>query len=264
MSLTGDLKIVWRESGYLPCLFSTNDGDSNPKWDETAILESIPNTVGLVSRAILGLGSWKYKPIIEVFGEIKKPDERWFFINGICTDQKTTFQSNGNYLKEIFGTRITGLFNPTRGLAVDLAECITGRTFDINEAFTTSYAMLIENAILGGYKVKVIAHSQGGIIISNIIKLLALKHTNFANLEIFTFASAADGEQHQLGLFQEHFGNEEDFVSRVGLQSREYYPLLFWKRKGGKGHLLNKNYLNPFINKKICGGKSKLFSYIAK
>lgn len=264
MSLTGDLKIVWRESSYLPYIFATNDGDSNPKWDETQITESIPNTAGLISRAIFGLGSWDDLPQVEVFGKITKPNERWFFINGICTDEVTTFQTNGNYLAEIFGTQITGLWNPTHGLVADLVECVTGRTLDVSEPFTNAYATLIEQSLKKGHIVKLIGHSQGGIIVSNLIRNLARKNVSFKNLEVFTFASAADGEQAQPGLFQEHFGNSEDFVSRIGLQAPEYLPKIFWKRAGGKGHLLNRNYLNAFVAGKLCGGKSKLFSYILK
>ena len=264
MSLKQDLKITWRESNYLPYIFSTNEGDSNSKWDETQITENIPSTLGLVSRAIFGLGSWDDFPKVEIFGEIKKQNERWFFINGICTDETTTFQTNGNYLKEIFGTQITGLWNPTHGLTADLIECITGRVFDITETFANSYATLIEQSLKKGHQVKLIAHSQGGIITSNIIKILAIKNINFKNLQVFTFASAADGEQAQPGLFQEHFGNSEDCVSRIGLQAPEYLPKIFWKRAGGKGHLLNRNYLNAFCAGKLCGGKSKLFSLIAK
>jgi hypothetical protein len=263
MSLTTDFKIVWRESNYLPYIFATNDGDANATWDETKVLENIPNTLSLISKAIFGFTSLNNLPSIEKFGEITKKDERWFFINGISTD-KQTFELNCNYLKELFGTQITGLYNHTHGLTLDLAECITGRVFDVREPFNIAYSTIIENAIKAGYKVKLIGHSQGGIIVSNIIRTLALKNINLSNLEVFTFASAADGEQAQPNLFQEHFANSEDFVSRIGLQSKEYLPKVLWKRADGKGHLLNRNYLNAFRAGKLCGGKSKLYSYLKK
>lgn len=263
MSLTTDLKILWRESSYLPYIGFTNEEDKNGPYDEVGLLSDIPSATKLAIGVLTGIGSLWQTPHFEKFGEIKKQNERWFFINGICTDL-TIFRMNGKYLTEIFGTQITGLWNPTRGLNLDLIECITGRALDINEPFTVCYASLIEDAIKSGYKVKLIGHSQGGIIVSNIIKYLSFRYVNFSNLEVFTFASAADGEQPQPGLFQEHFGNEEDFVHRIGLGAREYNPSILWRKTGGKGHLLNMHYLNAFKAGRICGKKSKLYSYVGR
>lgn len=266
MSLIKDLAILSREIKYLPFIFSTNDGDANATWDETKILndfaKNIPSIAKLTLEAGFGVGNWTDFPRIEKFGEIKKTGERWFFINGICTDYDQTFFANGKYLSYLFGTQITGMYNPTHGVTPDLVECVTGRTFNIKEPFNIAYSTVIENAMKAGYKVKLIGHSQGGIIVSNIVRTLLLKKVDFRNLEVFTFASAADGEQSQTNLFQEHFGNEEDMVSRIGLQAKEYYPKIFWKRAGGKGHLLNRNYLNAFVQGKLCGKKSKLYSYL--
>lgn len=266
MSLITDLAILSREIKYLPFIFSTNDGDANTEWDETRILndfgKNIPSIAKLTLEAGFGVGNWNDCPRVEVFGEIKKDNERWFFVNGICTDFDQTFQINCKYLNYLFGTQIIGLYNPTHGITPDLVECITGRTFNINEPFNMAYSTLIEAEIKKGRKVRLIGHSQGGIIVSNIVRTLAIKKVDFRNLEVFTFASAADGEQAQIGLFQEHFGNEEDVVSRIGLQAKEYYPKIFWKRNGGKGHLLNRNYLNAFAQGEICDKKSKLYSYL--
>ena len=85
---------------------------------------------------------------------------------------------------------------------------------------------------------------------------------DFSNLEVYTFASAADGEQKRVGLFQEHFGNEEDFVHRIGLGAEEYKPSILWRRSGGKGHLLNIHYLNAFKEGRLCNKKSKLYSHM--
>lgn len=267
MSFFKDLFILNREIKYLPFIFATNDGEANNVWDETRILndfsKNIPSIAKLTLEAGFGVGNWSDFPKIEKFGEIKKQDERWFFINGICTDYDQTFNINCKYLSYLFGTQITGMYNPTHGITPDLVECVTGRTFNVLEPFNIAYSTVIENTIKAGFKVKLIGHSQGGIIVSNIIRTLALKKVDFKNLEIFTFASAADGEQNQVDLFQEHFGNEEDMVSRIGLQAKEYYPKIFWKRAGGKGHLLNRNYLNAFVNGSFCNKKSKLYSMLS-
>jgi len=263
MGVTTDLKILWREARYLPFIANTNEEDKNGPYNETGLLTNIPTSAKLVLGVLTGIGSLSETPQIERIGELKKTSERWFFVNGICTDL-TVFRLNCKYLSEIFGTQITGMWNPTRGITIDLIECATGRTFDFNEPFTMCYAGLIENALQGGHKVKLIGHSQGGIIVSNIIRYLSLKRKDFSNLEVYTFASAADGEQSRDGLFQEHFGNENDFVHRIGLGASEYKPKTLWRRNGGNGHLLNLHYLNAFKSGKFCGKKSKLFANIAK
>lgn len=263
MGITTDLKILWREAAYLPFIASTNEEDKNGKYNETDLITSIPSASRLALGVLAGVGSWTEKPQIEKIGELTKPQERWFFINGICTDL-TVFRLNCTYLSQIFGTQITGMWNPTRGITIDLIECVAGRTFDRNENFTQTYGTLIESSLQSGHKVKLIGHSQGGIIVSNIVRYLAEKRKNFSNLEVFTFAAASDGEQPQPGLYQEHFGNEEDFVHRIGLGAPEYKPSILWRRAGGKGHLLNIHYLNAFKDGRMCGKKSKLYSYVIK
>lgn len=261
MGVLNDLKILWRESRYLPYIGATNKEDSNGKYDELNLLNSIPSASRLALGVLTGIGSWNEKPQIMKIGNLNKEKERWYFINGICTDL-TVLKLNTTYLSEIFGTQITAMWNPTRGIVPDLIECATGRTFDRNETFTSAYGTLIENSLQSGYKVKLIGHSQGGIIVSNMIKFMSETRKDFSNLEVYTFASAADGEQKRVSLFQEHFGNEEDFVHRIGLGAEEYKPSILWRRSGGKGHLLNIHYLNAFKEGRLCNKKSKLYSHM--
>jgi hypothetical protein len=110
-------------------------------------------------------------------------------------------------------------------------------------------------------KVKVIAHSQGGVIINDIIQSLTNRQVDVSNLEVFTFASASDVINTNKDLYQEHFCNEFDFVCRIGPMSDKNIKNLYL-RKDGYGHFINKSYLTAFMRGDYCDKKSKLFSYL--
>jgi hypothetical protein len=188
-------------------------------------------------------------------------NEKWYFINGICTTE-SILKMNCDYLSKIFQANVVGIYNPTSGIVNDLAECISERTFDIGDSICKFVSDEIEKALKTSSKVRVIAHSQGGIIIDNTIRYLKFKSVFLKNLEVFTFASSSDGTTESNELFQEHFANEEDYVARIGLEASEYQPENLYIRKGGKGHLLNKNYLTAFLRGDICKGKSVLYKLI--
>jgi len=263
MGLTADLKIAYREKKYLPWLFDANESDtSGAKFDELNIIKTgIPSAIRLFSQAVLGVPSKRAIPPLKIGGE-DIPSERWFFINGICTN-KEILELNGKLLNQIFKKPIYCLYNPTNGINLDLVECITGRTFDMTEPITRNLSYYVEEAIHKGCNVKLIAHSQGGIIAENMIKFLNMKGLPLRKLEIFTFASASDGEVYSNGLYQEHYANEEDFVARIGMLAPEFRPQNLYVRMGGKGHLFNRNYLNAFARGEF-GTEGRLYSYIKK
>jgi hypothetical protein len=133
----------------------------------------------------------------------------------------------------------------------------------LTEPITRNLSYYVEEAIHKGCNVRLIAHSQGGILVENMVKFLNLKGLPLRKLEIFTFGSASDGEVNPNGLHQEHYANEEDFVARIGLSAPEFKPKNLYVREGGKGHLLNRNYLNAFARGEF-GTEGRLYSYIHK
>lgn len=264
MSLLRDLKILTRESKYLPFIFASNPEDTGA-YNETNLAKSVPSLTRLIGQAIIGCPK-RLPPKRIDFGFNSGRyvnNEKWFFVNGICTNEET-IKLNCQYLSELFGRNVMGIHNPTNGLIYDLTECVTGRTLDIGETTSKFLGDEIEKALNNSSKVRVIAHSQGGIIIDNTIRHLKFKNIFLNNLEVFTFASASDGETSSNELYQEHFANEEDVVARIGLLAPEFKPDRMFLRTGGKGHLLNANYLNAFRNGAYCNKKSRLFSLIKK
>lgn len=232
--------------------------------EETYILDTCPSIARLLAYVALGkplhrdslvgtftAGTAKYKA---------KPSEVWFFVNGICTDV-TLAKLNGECLSEVFGRQIRVVHNPTFGIIPDIAECIFERTFDGFAPITDHLYAEVLTAIAKKQKIKIIGHSQGGIITESLLKLLKINNIECSNIEMYNFASAADEDVAVPGVYQEHFANENDFVSRVGILTAEPQHPVYIK-PAGVGHLLNRDYLEHFKRGAYCGGSSKLFSFV--
>ena len=188
--------------------------------------------------------------------------EHWFFINGITTTKEVA-SINELAFEELFGVEFSTLYNPTNGLVADLLECISERTFYSYSDITRELYNKIDELLLNKKKVKIIAHSQGGIILGSLLKFLKQTGKKFPKVEVYTFASASDEDIVVPGLYQEHFCNENDFVSRMGMMLNNPAGALYIK-KNADGHLLNRDYLEHFKEGKYCNGRSRLFKYLKK
>lgn len=219
------------------------------------------------------------------------PEESWFFINGICTNEMIARQ-NASYLSEMFHRPFQIVQNATDGAAVDLMECVVGKGLGV----MTEPARKGYPAILAALKdprkerVVVVCHSQGTIIMSNILQ--ALKDPSFkcklyakasqapgehclyepdalddlsllGKLEIYAFANCAtrmtkvDGQNFP---HIESYGNQYDIVARLGCLSPKKNELGIriggstYEATGAWGHLLNAHYLFA-IHDYLAGNK---------
>ncbi|KAL4910015.1 hypothetical protein BDW74DRAFT_165276 [Aspergillus multicolor] len=170
-----------------------------------------------------------------------KRGEVWFFINGIATGTHW-HQSNLTYLSTLFNRQIIGIHNPTKGLLLDILECIIQRDLNYSTRAIRVGRAQLHSALSSPdtTKVVLIAHSQGGIIAGAIIDWLygELGDEVMGKLEVYTFASAGrilrnplrhpwikrreDGvnstanEKRVLG-HVEHYANTSDLVSNLGV-----------------------------------------------
>ena len=184
------------------------------------------------------------------------PREAWFFVNGIATD-KELLALNGRYLVKLFQRPIELIYNPTEGPLSDLLECMLGRTFDFVSA-PAEYALeRVSLALTDPEKDRVIlmGHSQGGIIVSNVVSGLIERfsgdHERMSKLEVYTFGSAADRIRTDPELdtpqrhvpFIEHFANTQDMVAGLGVLERglTVSGKVYTLEKAG--HFLNAHYL---------------------
>ena len=167
MGIVRDLKIVTRESKYLPFIFATNGNDPQ-RYDETNVVKSIPSLTKLIAQAVIGCPKRLPPKKIDYNIIPYSTNDKWFFVNGISTNEEI-LRMNCQYLSELFGVNVVAIHNPTNGLLYDLTECVTGRTFDIGETVSKFLGDEVEKVLRISSKVRIIAHSQGGIIVDNMI-----------------------------------------------------------------------------------------------
>ncbi|WWC71171.1 uncharacterized protein I206_105124 [Kwoniella pini CBS 10737] len=226
-------------------------------------------------------------------GNDKDDKEVWLFVNGIGTSKSGLKLILDTFYK-LFGRRVIGVHNRTFGIWFDLIECMLQRdlfwaTTDTREGYN-----IISQHIADSSKEKIVllAHSQGGIIMSAWAdQLLAdFSYAQLKKVEIYTFASAANhfsipesGVGPSFGCV-EHFVNQWDYVSDIGLLAfapdapndlpvnSDTVPQLsgrfagrIFKRLRTTGHLLNTHYLSPnnsILDDPAVRKHSKLATYL--
>jgi len=212
------------------------------------------------------------------FPDIQKDDDEneiWLFINGVATDQWIV-QLNAEHLAHLFKRKIHILHNYTLGLDRDLRECVRGRTLE--EKTTVARQLLLELKGLvekkGKLKVVIVAHSQGTIIASEMVKRLkglTLSEADPAlleRMEVYNFAFCADEFPKDTCRHVEHFVNDRDFVPSLSIVPKNFYDVAgcIFRRARAAGHLLGAHYLEGFAHGKYKGDpaarQSVLFRYL--
>jgi hypothetical protein len=262
--LLRDLLLVAENARYLPRLFASSaptNGDFRLQYSEVNYLRESVTATQLIKGMVTGQGIGTPRGAsFFLTGESYDKSEHWFFVNGVAVDADLAMQ-NAICLSEIFKRQITVVHNPTHGLLPDLIECVFERTLDQSSPISIDLYNAVMDALLNGEKVKVIGHSQGGIIASRLLyKLQCLDFEAFKNLEIYTFGSGADESVAVKGVKQEHFANSDDFVARIGITKAQADGDVYVRKE--IGHLLNRDYLEHFVGGHFCGGKSRLYSYL--
>ena len=267
--ITKDLITFSKHAAYLPRVIAASkptDVDFRNQYSELNCVLREPSTILRFAKQ-LAVGERKPEKSIPIpftvgldkYDESKK--EVWFYINGICTDRELA-QLNGRCLSDILQRPVRVLHNPTSGFFQDLIECAFERTLDQYAVITLRLFSEVSKSLNEKKKVKIIAHSQGGIIVASLLKYIAMQNIDvFNKLEIFTFASATDEEVELPGVYQEHFANENDFVARGGIIEAKPTGDLYIKERG-EGHMLNRDYLEHFVYGLYCNKQSKLYSYL--
>jgi hypothetical protein len=208
-----------------------------------------------------------------IIGDFKKNEsEKWFFVNGIATSKEIA-KINGKALSEIFQNNIHILYNPSQSIPIDLLESILERTYGRKTAITDSIYSVIKDELIKGTKIKLMGHSQGGIIVSSVVNRLVDDESMtkyLKNIELYTFASAADEVKHhvdestKLGHpvpYNEHFVNTKDLVARLGKGATSLNKNISGEvfEFEAAGHLLNSHYLKNFVEGKYdLENKSRL------
>eukprot|EP01116_Phalansterium_solitarium_P001772 TRINITY_DN11592_c0_g1_i1.p1 TRINITY_DN11592_c0_g1~~TRINITY_DN11592_c0_g1_i1.p1 ORF type:complete len:353 (-),score=43.37 TRINITY_DN11592_c0_g1_i1:79-1137(-) len=189
--------------------------------------------------------------------------ELWLQVNGLGTTEALQYE-NCAHLADIVHRQVHGIHNPTMGLAVDLCECIFGRTLNITLGIDRLVASHIRKyaAQHRDWKIILVCHSPGAIITANALKVLV--HEGFeglGRLEVYTFGCAVDTADSfpqvpvagRMVPLYEHFANTRDVISRIGVLS--------WDRRLAgvgdvfvsevEGHLFGEHYLRPLLKRQF-------------
>ncbi len=226
--------------------------------EESYIKDKPINAARLLKAVAMGEGcGTRLGAELFTVGNYDNKDEVWIFVNGICTDRNLAI-FNARCLSELFERTITVTHNATHGIVSDLVECAFERTLDAFCNVSRTVYREVVDELFKGKRVKLIGHSQGGIIVERVLK--QLKHMElgiFKNIEIYTFGSGADEAVAVKGVKQEHFANTDDFVSRIGVLSFPQVGDVYVR--DSVGHLLNRDYLEHFASGYFCGKTSRLY-----
>lgn len=101
------------------------------------------------------------------------PDEAWFLVNGIMTNDDVA-QLNAAYVSWLFHRPVTIIQNSPDSLLVDLVQCMIGKEWKQATEPARKAFPVIYDALKSKHKerVVVLAHSQGTIIMANVLRLL--------------------------------------------------------------------------------------------
>ncbi|KAL9576417.1 MAG: hypothetical protein Q9212_007114 [Teloschistes hypoglaucus] len=195
-------------------------------------------------------------------------DERWVFINGICTCS-SGLQENVDLLSLLFGRSVLGIHNQSYGMVGDVFECLLQRCLSYKTMDVRVACEIVKGCLMDpeAKKVVLIGHSQGGIIVSMVLDQLfpELPNESMSKLEIYTFGSAAshfhnppvlprtdatDSSPVDCIKYIEHYANEYDMVPRWGvlyatraLLTNRYAGAVF-VHMGATGHMFIQHYLD--------------------
>jgi len=186
--------------------------------------------------------------------------ECFIYINGIMTNE-SVLNKNRDILRELLNRPINSIYNTTDSILIDLIECVIGKSTDyLTEPVYVTLSCIIKKLLnINITKVVVICHSQGTIIISQVLNGLKRfgfdKELYLKKLEIYAFANCASNMKYILMdkyPYMENFANEDDFVARLGCNCADdviqYIDIdgPVFINKGKSGHMFNSHYMNNF------------------
>lgn len=147
-----------------------------------ALPESTPDLARMLLPPVVNRRFWRptgfFRQPDEYAGFCSFPKEHWFFINGIATNADVA-RYNSAYLAHLFHRPVTVVNNATCSLPADLLECMLGKGLQFcDKTYMAEPAWRAAAAILEALnseaidRVIVIAHSQGTIIMSNVLAVV--------------------------------------------------------------------------------------------
>lgn len=267
-------------NGFFSNFFDSNSEMNKSNW-------SLMNTLKFISdifiiKIPLYCPKWVPYPIKIIFfgdnstyyadNEESQNGVCMIFLNGILYNDITIKQTQ-SILKNMFNRPINILKNASDSIISDIIETLVGKfTQELDEASTIALYTIC-NKLLDEKinKLIIICHSQGSVIISNVLKNLYKlglnKQEYMKKLEIYSFATCATKMNYVVDElpYMEHFANDNDFVANLGCNCADDIKHLITIdgkiniKRDKSGHMFNTHYINNFSND---FPESKLLTYV--
>jgi hypothetical protein len=147
-------------------------------------------------------------PVVIADAAAYQGNERWFYINGIISG-RTRVAKQAAALKAAFGRDFITIHNPTQGLVHDIVESALEKFTNTNTEVVARAFVEVAKALLDPDvdKVAVIAHSQGTIIMGDVLDLIYvgidanyLDRTNMNDGDVRSFLKFSYGTVHSYEL----------------------------------------------------------------
>ncbi len=160
---------------------------------------------------------------------------RTYLINGVnvSTDDYLVAQDR---LKNIIHTPVNSSYNPTSGLIADLSNSLWGLIsnqsgLELEQEASTQLELSLRKDLKANQQIKIFAHSQGSIILRNVLVKLADCGISLNSIKVFTFGAANYLWPKNLQVYS--FTNRSDYLARSldNLnQQYAYYVLSPWEK----------------------------------
>lgn len=274
-----DLKLVWQYRRLIPELISPWNSDPAVRSElHPKSYNNWGDVINLSLQALVPMERVTYSPgtlaCLPAHYAIGTHQEKWFFINGICTSPPIAIL-NGLELAELFQRPIHLIHTPTYGILWDLWDSMTARTLRKDGQLSQPAYQVVKEALTRHDKVVIVGHSQGTLVASYIARKL-LRERQYAHLaarlEIYCLAGVTDSFRVDPTMsehfgrsvpYVEHFANSGDFFCQIGILAHHENsagPIYVSERNG---HLLNDHYIPGLRDGAYCDGHSRLHGYVA-
>ena len=189
----------------------------------------------------------------------KNNGECILYVNGILTNE-ILLNQNKKLLNQLFKKPINCIHNNTDSVIMDLIECTIGKcTNDLTESSYLTLRILSCKLLDKNInKIIIISHSQGTIIIGQVIRNLCNfgldKVEYLKKIEIYCFANCCSKMEYVRDNlpYMEHFANEHDVIAKMGCNHDKDISELIkidgitFIKENKYGHMFNSHYIDNF------------------
>lgn len=185
-----------------------------------------------------------------------------YLVNGINVSEQQYHKSQVA-LNSLLRVPIQTSYNPTNGIWRDLYNAVNGlfsdsRGHELEYQISSQLELAIRQDLKDNRQIKIFAHSQGSVILRNILAKLDHENYSFRDIKVFTFGAANYFWPKDLQVFS--FTNKSDYLARALNNLTEIYNnyiLTPWDNLRNATGLGTKNSKLEFLDTIILNNQIK-------